>query len=237
MKTPFYSILEERKHMLPETAPGQIVILNGTPRSGKSSIATVIQNTFNGVWMNLGVDRFKQMTPERYQPGIGLRPGGERPDLEPLIVILYHAMYEAIAQHSRLGLNVVVDVGHHDAYSVPRGILPACAKQLSSLPVLFVGVCCPLEVIMQRRRTTWHVDSSDDDSVPQPVILWQQAVHVPGIYDLEVDTSVLSSEECADLIRQHLENGPPPTAFQRLANLATGADHFLGLDGGHTDAR
>jgi len=53
------------------------------------------------------------MTPEKYLPGIGLRPGGERPDLEPLIMTLYHAMYETIAAHSRLGLNVVVDVGHH----------------------------------------------------------------------------------------------------------------------------
>ncbi len=36
--------------------PGQIIILNGAPRSGKSSIATVVQETFEGVWMNLGVD-------------------------------------------------------------------------------------------------------------------------------------------------------------------------------------
>src|SRR5574340_1847130 len=139
-----------RNSMLSGTSPGQIIILNGTPRSGKSSIATVIQNMFEGVWMNLGVDRFKQMTPERYQPGIGLRPGGERPDLEPLVVMLYRAMYESIAQHSRLGLNVVVDVGHHDAYSVPRGILPNCAKQLEALTVLFVGIRCPIEAIMQR---------------------------------------------------------------------------------------
>src|SRR5438046_3570056 len=129
--------------MIPETTPGQIVILNGTPRSGKSSIATAIQNTFEGVWMNLGVDHFKQMTPERYQPGIGLRPGGERPDLEPLIVILYRAMYGAIALHSRMGLNVVVDVGHHDAYSVPRGILPNCARRLSGLPVLLCRRALP----------------------------------------------------------------------------------------------
>ena len=51
--------------------------------------------------------------PHRYNPGIGLRPGGEGPDLEPLIVRFYAAMYESIAAHSRLGLNVVVDVGHH----------------------------------------------------------------------------------------------------------------------------
>jgi chloramphenicol 3-O-phosphotransferase len=55
-------------------APGQIIILNVTPRSGKSSIVDVIQDTFDGVWMNLGVDRFMQMTPAHYLPGMGLRP-------------------------------------------------------------------------------------------------------------------------------------------------------------------
>jgi chloramphenicol 3-O-phosphotransferase len=47
------------------TTPGQLVILNGPPRSGKSSIAAAIQNSFEGVWMNLGVDRFMAMTPKR----------------------------------------------------------------------------------------------------------------------------------------------------------------------------
>jgi chloramphenicol 3-O phosphotransferase len=208
--------------MIPHNAPGQIVILNGTPRSGKSSMATVIQNTFDGIWMNLGVDRFMQMTPRHYQPGIGLRPGGERPDLEPLVVILYRAMYESIATHSRLGLNVVVDVGHHDAYSAPLGILPNCARQLHGLPVLFVGVRCPLEVIMERRRATWPANTPDGGSVPEPVRLWQQAVHEPGIYDLEIDTSLLTPEQCAEVIRQHLKNGPPPSSFQRLAAMSTG---------------
>jgi chloramphenicol 3-O phosphotransferase len=204
-------------------APGQIIILNGAPRSGKSSIVAVIQTTFDGVWMNLGVDRFMQMTPTQYLPGIGLRPGGEGQDIEPLVPILYGAMYESIAAHSRLGLNVVVDVGHHDVYAVPRGILPDCARRLSGLPVWFVGVRCPIEIIMERRRATWGAVSAADAPVPQPVRLWQEAVHSPGIYDLEIDTSVLSPEACAAAIRQHLEHGPPPTAFQRLA--ASAATH------------
>lgn len=33
---------------------GKIILLNGAPRSGKSSIAAVIQNTFPGIWINLG---------------------------------------------------------------------------------------------------------------------------------------------------------------------------------------
>ncbi|HZT44120.1 MAG TPA: hypothetical protein VFA07_18290 [Chthonomonadaceae bacterium] len=198
--------------------PGQIVILNGTPRSGKSSIIAVVQDTFEGVWMNLGVDRFMQMTPKRYHPGIGLRPGGERPDLEPLVATLYAAMYESIAAHSRLGLNVVVDVDHHDAYSIPRGILSDCARRLSGLPVLFVGVRCPIEVIMERRRATgWDAGLAADAPVPPPVLRWQQEVHIPGIYDLEVDTSALSPEQCAAVIRERLEQGPPPSAFQQLA--------------------
>ncbi len=203
--------------MLHVDQPGQIVVLNGVPRSGKSTIAEVIQNTFDGVWMNLGVDHFKRMTPERYQPGIGLRPGGERPDLEPLIVVLYRAMYEAIAAHSRLGLNVVVDVGHHDGYSEPRGVLADCARRLTGLPAWLVGVRCTIDVVIERRLATWGVTVRGGGSIQDPVRLWQDAVHAPGIYDLEVDTSVLSPEACADAIRYRLENGPPPSAFQRLA--------------------
>jgi chloramphenicol 3-O phosphotransferase len=168
--------------------------------------------------MNLGVDRFKPMTPERLQPGIGLRPGGERPDLEPMVVTLYRAMYESIAAHSRLGVNVVADTVHHDSYSVPRRILRTCARHLDGLPVLFVGVRCPIDVVMDRRRATWGgAGYKPGGSVADPVRLWQEAVHTPGIYDLDVDTSVLRPEQCADLIAARLTDGPPPSAFRRLA--------------------
>ena len=204
---------------LPEV--GQIIILNGTPRSGKSRIAAVIQETFPGVWINLGVDHYKPMIPARYQPGIGLRPGGEAPDLEPLIVQLYAALYESIAAHSRLGLNVVADVGHHDHYSRPLGILPACVRRLSGLPVLLVGVRCPIETIMARRRATgWHGDDVDDATPPPAVLRWQEQVHLPGIYDLEVDTSLLDPAAWAAAIGRRLAEGPPPTACQQLAALA-----------------
>lgn len=195
-------------------APGQIVVLNGPPRAGKSSIVAVVQETFDGVWLNLGVDHFKRATPQRFQPGIGLRPGGERPDLEPLVATLYLALYDTIAAHSRLGVNVVVDVGHHDSYSTPRAILPACARRIADLPAMFIGVRCPVEVIMQRRSATWG--SAGD---LERVRLWDRAVHDPGIYDLEVDTAALSPEQCAELIRGRLANGPQPSAFRRLATL------------------
>jgi len=196
---------------------GQIIVLNGTPRAGKSSIARKIQDTFDGVWLNLGVDSFMEATPERFQPGIGLRPGGERPDLEPLVRTLYLALYASIAAHSRLGVNVVVDANHHDDYSRPLGILPACARVVGDLPVLFVGVRCPVEVVMTRRIETWGSGYEPDGSVPPPVRRWQDAVHRSHRYDLEVDTSLASPSECAALISDRLAGGPPGTAFARLA--------------------
>jgi chloramphenicol 3-O phosphotransferase len=201
------------------TKPGQIVILNGAPRSGKSSIVTVIQDTFAGPWMNLGVDVFvREVTPKRYRPGMGLRPGEERHELASLVPVFYAALYDSIAAHSRSGLNVVVDVGHYDSK-----ILADCARRLAGLPVLFVGIRCPVEVVMERRnagqvgREGEYAVGSTAEPIPPPVLRWQNAVHIPGIYDVEVDTSVQSPEECAAVIRQRLEEGPPQSAFRRLA--------------------
>jgi len=210
-----------KMQMTDVTKPGQIVILNGAPRSGKSSIVAVIQDTFDGPWMNLGVDVFvREVTPKRYRPGMGLRPGEDDHELAPLVPVFYAALYDSIAAHSRAGLNVIVDVGHHDAR-----ILAESARRLAGLPVLFVGVRCPIEVVMQRRnagqvgREGEYAVGSDAEPVPSPVERWQSAVHIPGIYDLEVDTSVLSPAQCAAAIRRRLEDGPPPSAFRRLAEI------------------
>lgn len=202
---------------------GWVVVLNGAPRSGKSSIVKVIQETFDGPWLNLGVDVFSRcVTPPRYRPGIGLRPGGERPDIEALIPALYAAFYDSLAAHSRQGLNVVADVGHHDAYSVPLRVLPDAARRLRGLPALLVGVRCPVEVIMQRRdagqpgREGHYGTSGPGGEIPPPVLRWQQEAHRTGIYDLEIDTSVVTPEAAAGIIRQRLD-GPSPSAFTQLA--------------------
>lgn len=216
-----------------ETRLGQVIILNGAPRSGKSSIATAIQEASDELWMNLGTDRYIRITPEQYRPGIGLRPAGiekmeEKPfarrgKIEALVPTMYAAMYESIAAHSRLGVNVVVDVGHHDDYDIPRGILSDCARRMEGLPVLFVGVRCSVEIVWERRRNTWLREQRIPDDTPPPysVHRWDHEVHKPGIYDLEVDTAKMSQEECGQAILKHLKHGPQPTAFKMLAAMST----------------
>ncbi len=160
-------------------------------------------------------------TPEAMLPGIGLRPGENRPDLERFIVESYRALYAKVAEQSRHGVNVMVDVGHHDVYSKPLGILPDCMRLLSGLPVLLVGVRCALKVILERRAAASDVYVADValNDTASPVHLWQEAVHVPGIYDLEVETSQYTARECAMQIAERLESGPPFEAAVRLAKL------------------
>lgn len=203
---------------------GRIVILNGVPRAGKSSIARAIMAQLPGHWVNLGVDRMNAALPKDMLPGIGLRPGGERPDLEPTVVRLYAELYDEIAERASAGEDVVVDVGHHDSYSRPLGILQASARRLSGLPVLFVGVRCPIETIMARRNADpqggFYVGGA---GVPEPVRRWQEAVHQPGIYDLAVDSSVMTPEQCVAAIAAVLAAPARPSAFERLGAPQTSA--------------
>ena len=183
---------------------GRIVILNGAPRAGKSSIAAALQA--RGPWINLGVDAQNRTLPRGLLPGIGLRPGGERPDLEPMLPGLFFALYDSIAAHARQGFDVVADLGHHDHYSRSLGILPACARRMAGLDVLLVGIRCPIDVIMARRNADpQHYVTGP--GIPAPVQRWQDAVHVPGIYDLELDTGTLTPDQCADAIEQALAAG------------------------------
>jgi chloramphenicol 3-O phosphotransferase len=188
------------------------------------SIATAMQEAYDGPWMNLGVDVFARVTPPWYRPGIGLRPGAQRPEVELLIPALYAALYDSVAAHARHGLNVVVDVGHHEGYSRRLGLLAEAARRLAGLPVVFVGVHCPLDVIMERRasaqggRDGVYETSGPLGAVPAAVRRWQEEVHRGHLYDLEVDTSRLSPPECAQVIFQNLQlRSGPASAFARIA--------------------
>ena len=154
------------------------------------------------------------MTPGRLQPGIGLRPGEREHPAAATVPLLYAALWESVAAHARLRLNVVVDVGLYDI-----AIATAAAERLAGIPVLFVGVRCDLETIMQRRRSAGsqrYVVAPEGEPVPEPVLRWQDEVHARWTYDLDVDTSAHTPEECAAEIRTRLGEKPPPGAFARI---------------------
>jgi chloramphenicol 3-O phosphotransferase len=93
-------------------------------------------------------------------------------------------------------------------------VLADCARRLEGLPALLIGVRCPLPVIMERRRASGMLPAEG----VEPVERWQREVHLPGIYDLELDTSELSPAECAATVAARLDAGRPPAAFHQLAS-------------------
>lgn len=200
--------------MLSESGPGPVVILNGAPRTGKTSIARAIQQADDRVWVNLGVDASVAATPADWLPGLGLRPGGEHPDLEPVVVRLAAALFDSVAAHARQGFGVVADLGLHDAYATPLGLHGEGARRLAGLPVLFVGVRCGLDAVWQRRATTWgHRREDASEDLVRAVEHWQEAVHAGHVYDVELDTTAASPEDCAARVLARVAEGPPGSGF------------------------
>jgi chloramphenicol 3-O phosphotransferase len=187
---------------------GRIVVLNGAPRAGKSSIAAALHARDDETWMHLGVDTWSQhVMPARLRPGIGLRPGGaaERPEVAAMVPQLYAGLWSAVAAISGEGLDVVVDVG------LLGGAARDAAARLAGHPAYLVGVRCPIEVVLERREATGYHAWDVLDSVER----WQHEVHQPGVNDLEVDTSIATPADCAEAVRQRLATGPP-SALDRL---------------------
>lgn len=188
--------------------PGRIILLNGTSSSGKTSVLRAVQASFAEPYLDLGIDKFIWAMPERYldRPlwddvlGLATQAGetGHR---------LFGAMHHAIAAAARQGMNVVAD----HVLVEPRWVAE-CAVLFHDLPAWLVAVRCPLSVLEARER------ARKNRTLGQARAQFE-LVHAHAVYDLEVDTSLMSPEECARAIKGCLESGAPPTAF-RLLNAA-----------------
>lgn len=197
---------------------GRIVILNGAPRSGKSSLARAIQTAIAGTWLNLGVDSLAASTPPALMPGIGLRPGGERPDLEPKVAALYDLLFVAIGLAAQRGFDIVADLGMHEDYATPLHILDRAASTLGPASALLVGIDCGIEEIMRRRNADpqggLYVGG---DTPPPPVLRWQESVHRGKSYDLRLDMGLLTPESGAAAIAGLLASPPARPVLTRHA--------------------
>jgi chloramphenicol 3-O phosphotransferase len=184
-------------------ADGKIIILNGTSSSGKTSIVKALQDMLDQPYLDSGLDRFLWMLPKRYleRPlwddvlGLASRAGkmGHR---------LVSGMHRSILALSKAGNNVIAD-----HVIVEPSWLEACIDLFGELQAYLVGVRCPLEVLEERER------SRRDRTLGQAKLQFE-LIHVHDLYDVEVDTSISSPEECALQIIERIQE--PPTAFRIL---------------------
>jgi chloramphenicol 3-O phosphotransferase len=218
-------------------AAGTIVILNGTSSSGKSSIARALQDVMDEPILHTGIDEYSPHVPVKFTT----ITGGDSPTISDYFTIVYdkpprrieemtkfgevvygdgvvidasvgpngitllRALYAGIAAIAAAGVSMVVDEVFHQP-----DVLRAAVEELADSNVLFVGLRLPLEIAEPRERDR-------GDRGPGGARLFYDRVHVHGVYDLELDTTAMSPDECARTIMCVLESNQRGTAFQILA--------------------
>lgn len=199
---------------------GNIIFLNGTSSAGKTTLAYALQELLPDPWIHVALDQFRDGLPARFR-GLNAPVGtdGERglnvvPVLEgetayTLVQFgeagkrMLRGMRRAIVALVKEGNNVIID-----DIILEQEFLDDYLDAFTGLPVYFVGVRCPLEVINQRE---W----SRPGRFPGTARGHMAVCHAHGIYDIEVDTSVSLPEECARRVADRMV--APPVAFAHLA--------------------
>lgn len=209
--------------------PGNIILLNGTSSSGKTTLAKVLQKRMQEPYLHLGNDQFLQSNwPENllmYSDGTDSVPfdgwlavfrDNQFVDLKvgPTGLRWLTGMYKAMAAWSETGNHLVADLVLHD-----ERILQAAASVFYQLPVWFISVYCPLEIAEKREQ------ERSERRATGGARLFYQGVYKQGIADLVVNTAENSPEACAEQIEQYMQSGKSPNAFRQLHQ------HFVQLKG------
>lgn len=175
-----------------------IILLNGVSSSGKSSIARELLFLLDRPYFHLAVDAFGAMRATTW----ATEP---TPDEIPQILRRTRAgFHRAVAGMAEAGNDLVVD----HVLSEPWR-LADLLDLLTPYEVFFVGVhCAPQEL---RRREQERGDRAVGQGEAQI-----KAVHDPGVYDLECDTTATDPRDSALAIRSALAARVRPSAFERL---------------------
>ncbi|MDY6867419.1 MAG: AAA family ATPase [Chloroflexota bacterium] len=187
--------------------PGQIIFLNGTSSAGKTTIARALQDTLEAAYMRASLDDFFNFYPEKL---VMPKTKEKAQVFRRVIPNLVSGFHRAIGALAGAGNNVIVD---HVLQG--EGWLDECLDALRDYDVLFVGVRCPLAVLEQREK------DRGDRSIGLARAQFEQ-VHRHGLYDLELDTSVLSVKDCVAEILAVLDSNKEISAFERLGESRMG---------------
>ena len=180
-----------------------VIFLNGTSSSGKTTLLKALQKQLQEPFLDMGIDKFIWMLPGRYLD----RPLwddvlGKAHHSGPLGLTLFSGMHHAIAAAASRGNNILAD-----HVFVEKAWVEECTSLFAEMNAYLIGVKCPLEVVEQR-------EADRKDRTLGQASLQYDVIHKYVTYDLEVDTSLFSAEECAEKVSERLKS--PPTAFKQL---------------------
>jgi chloramphenicol 3-O phosphotransferase len=180
---------------------GKIIILNGTSSSGKTTLAQSLEKVLDEPYLYISIDNLLEPVmnmlanippSEEMGKAVGL--------IVPKAISFMNSTIAALALH---GQNIIVDTVFTD-----KNFLLESIELLSSYPVTFVKVHCPLEELERR-------ELERGDRHPGLAKSQMESVHADKEYDLTVDTHKYNINECALQIKR-AQNLIPGGAFTRM---------------------
>ena len=192
-------------------APGRVILLNGAPSCGKTTIARALWNALDEPYWYHSLDEFRQGYTERaWDRTRGPWSAGNR----ELFNMLVEGFLRSVRAMALSGHNVITE-----SVILPMNI-DLYRDALEGIAVLVVGVRCPIEVAEQRERA--RAPSERHLGVPIPLRVAEfDLVHANGPYDVELDTSVTSVDDAVVAIRARLARDGAPQAFDAWRQRAT----------------
>jgi chloramphenicol 3-O-phosphotransferase len=211
--------------------PGQIVIINGTSGSGKSTTCELFQQRADDYWLLYGIDHFISGTlPAKFGhhgpksvEGVYAHPldpanpdGTLRWSFGPKGLAAFGVLHEWIAATSRGGLNIIFD---HLLMTDPP-VLPDLAWRLEGLPALLVTLKPPFEVL-ERRVAERKMDKRMPTELLGEDVLnkivdrltrlrpwFYEEINRNPISDITIDSSAHAPGDICAMIEARLAEGP-----------------------------
>jgi chloramphenicol 3-O phosphotransferase len=180
-------------------ARSRVVILNGAPSSGKTTLATAFRDqraAAGDFWLLIGIDDVLSKIPSEWKSagsdrgqfaadGIRFEMMQERPVVRVGSVgrRMLRAYQAAVAAAAHVGLNVIVD-----EVVIDRTSWDDWTVALGDLDIVWVGVRCSPEVAEERNRARGNRYAGLARALTA-------TVHQDARYDFEIDTTTRTPDE------------------------------------------
>jgi chloramphenicol 3-O phosphotransferase len=183
------------------TSP-QLLLLNGASSAGKTVLCKKLQEVLQEPYIHLEEDRFVFNTyHHRFLEG------------ELAAEIFNKTMlgyYRSLRAFLSAGHNVLADTGFYTPH-----LLNQCVGELKNETVWLIGVHCSIDELERREKAR-------GDREMGLARAQEATIHNSVTYDIEVDTSVQSAEECALTITSKMKALESPKAmtasWERMKN-------------------
>jgi len=172
---------------------GKVIILDGCPSSGKTTIAEEIQASIGDPYLYAGIDTFVHMIPENWisfsselnkvkgiefifstdEGGKSMIKLGVNPTVEKLV----RGYVNAIKGLAEAGNNVIAD-----GVITKKEWFDYIKETFDDLTTCYVGLYAPLEVLEKRESARWDLDGQARGHFKEVYELQKE-------YDLFIDTS------------------------------------------------